>query len=228
MKLLSYVSILIAAFQFSVAAENVLELEDVVNAHHHSSSSHHHHCCKTRLGATGPTGPAGATGGTGATGSTGATGATGATGPTGPAVFGAGSISAVGNGATGYAVVPNISLFAQLPSLNLSSISAGSAVNTIGSPPTGLTLQTPGTYILTYGLSSLSNITYVMRDTSQSVVLSTYDSTGNGSMETVSVVYTLVAPGAVIDLQVSNSGTIGSSLPNTGTVAYLQAEYIGT
>jgi hypothetical protein len=107
-----------------------------------------------RHGRLGPTGPTGATGATEASGSTGPTGATGATGSSGPVVMG--SAQTFNPGLTGPTTVYFIT---STPSeytvfLNLHSVSSSGGVTFSGN---SFTVNTPGNYYITYGLSAEAN-----------------------------------------------------------------------
>jgi hypothetical protein len=151
------------------------------------------------IGPTGLAGPAGPTGATGATGLAGPAGPTGATGPTGPAGPG-GTLSTVsaynfGNQLTaGGGIVP-------FPTLN-------AEVGTDITPqPTTFTLNTAGTYRVTYVLQT------TLMDTSGTTVV-----VSNGTVGMAATFATLALPGAPLVSTATFAAAAGTpiSLDNLG------------
>jgi hypothetical protein len=125
-------------------------------------------------GATGPTGftgPTGATGATGITGPTGATGVTGATGPTGAT----GTVELRGGISLDYLQTTPAGQFVA----DGHPILWGEAVSRIGSDlfwnssfPGNVVINTPGTYLLTFGANSV-NTDMIMVPIFNSIAIST-------------------------------------------------------
>lgn len=164
-------------------------------------------------GSFGPTGPsAGPTGPTGPTGSVGVTGPTGTAGPSGP----------TGAGATGPAGPTGGFVPSFLNAIHTAdqSVPSGSAVlftnDVVNEPGAGdftyngvneITINTPGFYKLSYGLSIVNTGTFAPILNAAQILQGTYQFFNSGAapvvgtMETVECIIEVVTPGSTLSIQ---------------------------
>jgi hypothetical protein len=113
------------------------------------SNRYHDNCKRNKSGPTGPTGPIGLTGATGATGPTGSRGPTGSTGPAGPTLGNVISLYNLNNDTSN-----TFSLNSDISFNHLSSVHG--TISFVS--PNTILITTPGTYRVTFGLGSQSNV----------------------------------------------------------------------
>ncbi|MGE7780374.1 BclA C-terminal domain-containing protein, partial [Peribacillus sp. NPDC097264] len=156
------------------------------------------------IGATGATGPTGDIGATGATGPTGDIGATGATGPTGDigATGATGATGVTGTGLAEFGFVYNTGAQTVAAGTDVTFDTNGTITPGIthaaGSPD--ITVTTPGTYEVTFSVSTLEPNQFGLLVNDTLVPGSVYGS-GSGALENTGQVLVTLAEGDVLNLR---------------------------